>query len=395
MIRTLRVERFKSIVDQEVSLGRVNVFVGANGSGKSNLLEAMGVLGAAAGGRVDDEALLRRGVRPGLPRLYKSSFPNLPIQQHIGFGVRSERGAEYDATLWNPTKAPEPAWKFKSERLTDPAGKVLASRNPTLQLAHNQEQGIAALKTVELAPDEPARELVDELREFAIHCPNTQTLRGLTLDPQVRSPVGLAGGRVPEALAELQKLASDSESLADSLEQLTELIDWAIDATAAAPGTVALSPSASRPGPVVAFADRFMPKGRNRLTGYDASEGALFVLYYAILALHPKAPRCLAVDNLDQALNPRLATRLAQGLVKVLLARNDRQWIVTAQNPAVLDGLPLQHDEVRLFAVDRNTAGHTVVSRIDAAKALALRPDETWTLSRMWVSGLLGGVPSV
>ncbi len=32
-------------------------------AGKSNLLEALGVLSAAVSGRVDDEALLRRGVR--------------------------------------------------------------------------------------------------------------------------------------------------------------------------------------------------------------------------------------------------------------------------------------------------------------------------------------------
>ena len=55
MIRTLKIERFKSIVKLELELGRVNVFIGANGSGKSNLLEAVGILGAAAFGRVDDE----------------------------------------------------------------------------------------------------------------------------------------------------------------------------------------------------------------------------------------------------------------------------------------------------------------------------------------------------
>ena len=51
MIRTLRVESFKSLVKLELELGRVNVFIGANGSGKSNLLEAVGILGAAAFGR--------------------------------------------------------------------------------------------------------------------------------------------------------------------------------------------------------------------------------------------------------------------------------------------------------------------------------------------------------
>jgi predicted ATPase len=68
MITRFSVESFKSLEKVEVELGSVNVFVGANGSGKSNLLEAIGVLGAAAFGRVDDESLLRRGVRPGSGR---------------------------------------------------------------------------------------------------------------------------------------------------------------------------------------------------------------------------------------------------------------------------------------------------------------------------------------
>jgi hypothetical protein len=76
MIRTLKIESFKSLVELELELGRVNLLIGANGSGKSNLLEAIGIPGAAAFGRVDDETLLRRGVRPGVPKLYKTAFPS-------------------------------------------------------------------------------------------------------------------------------------------------------------------------------------------------------------------------------------------------------------------------------------------------------------------------------
>ena len=74
LINRLRIHSFKSIVNQDIPLGLVNVFIGANGSGKSNTLEALGVLSAAASGRVDDESLTYRGVRAGVPRLYKSAF---------------------------------------------------------------------------------------------------------------------------------------------------------------------------------------------------------------------------------------------------------------------------------------------------------------------------------
>lgn len=45
LIRTLAIHGFKSLMqDQPTELGRVNCFIGANGVGKSNLLEALGVL---------------------------------------------------------------------------------------------------------------------------------------------------------------------------------------------------------------------------------------------------------------------------------------------------------------------------------------------------------------
>ena len=65
MIRKLKIQGFKSIYSESILLGRINCFIGANGAGKSNILEALGVLGAAANGVVDDESLLRRGVRAG------------------------------------------------------------------------------------------------------------------------------------------------------------------------------------------------------------------------------------------------------------------------------------------------------------------------------------------
>lgn len=93
----------------------------------------------------------------------------------------------------------------------------------------------------------------------------------------------------------------------------------------------------------------------NTLSAHDASEGALYVMFAAILCLSPHSPDLIAVDNLDQALNPRLVTRLTERLIEWLRASDDstspdrRQLLFTAHNPAVLDGLDIQDDEVRLF----------------------------------------------
>jgi predicted ATPase len=143
------------------------------------------------------------------------------------------------------------------------------------------------------------------------------------------------------------------------------------------------------------FTDRFMNKSRNELTAYDASEGALYVIFCALLCLLPQAPRLLAIDNLDQALNPRLLTRLTARLSGWLRHNGpDRQLLFTAHNPAVLDGLDLNDPEVRLFAVERNSEGVSCVRRIELAPELVSLNQE-YPLSRLWVMGHLGAVPNV
>ncbi|MBF0508272.1 MAG: AAA family ATPase, partial [Deltaproteobacteria bacterium] len=207
-ITRLIIRSFKSIVDQEIDLGLVNVFIGANGSGKSNILEALGVLSAAASGRVDDESLQRRGVRPGVPRLYKSAFEaRSPL--HIYFEAKSE-AAGFSVSLNSPLKRPRPAWQYKTEELRSENKKVAGRDRGT---AKNSEQGIAALAVVEMKESNPAVQLLNILRDYAIYTPNTPVLRGVTPDPQTREPVGLAGGRLAEAVGELKTLALGNDFL--------------------------------------------------------------------------------------------------------------------------------------------------------------------------------------
>lgn len=398
MIAEITYRSFKSLAELTLPLGLVNVFVGANGSGKSNILEGLGVLSAAAYGRVDDETLLRRGVRPGVPRVYKSAFPGVGPGRgnDILFEAKSDSTATYAVTLWNPNEKPNSAWKFKTERLERSADDKIVSRHPAELKRRNPEQGYAALKVVDLEPGDTALSLMDDLRNYSIYSPNTPALRGLTQDQQTREPLGLSGGRLPEAIEELLLAAKTDAVLEDVLDEVRELLDWATDFSAASSVGVNLSPSAARSRLVIQFTDKFMADGRNKLTGYDASEGALYVLFSAVLALHPKSPRMLAVDNVDQALNPRLAQRLMAAICNWTLTRNTgRQWFLTAHNPAVLDSLPLQDDRVRLFTVNRDNIGHTQINRILVDDAMRKQASEGWTLSRMWLAGLIGGVPNV
>ena len=73
-IREISIHNFKSLYNFSFEPGRLNVFIGANGSGKSSVLEALGVLSAAMTDRVNTNSLQRKGVRLSTSALYKSKF---------------------------------------------------------------------------------------------------------------------------------------------------------------------------------------------------------------------------------------------------------------------------------------------------------------------------------
>ncbi len=393
MIKTLHIQGFKSISNQALELGRVNCLIGANGVGKSNVLEALGVLSAAANGVVDDESLLRRGVRAGLPRMYKSSFATEKTPVHIALSAEGTRGELYRVSLLNPLESPEPAWSYKTELLRD-GNEDIVSDGIRNKKNLNPKAGLAALRKVEISPENPAAALMARLQEYAIYCPNTPILRGVAQDLQSRSPVGLNGGSLADGFAELRKAFRDTEELTP-YDQLLELIDWVSDIQTTSQGINLLSPKVPRTKLMLKFTDRFMNASRNELTAYDASEGALYIIFCAVLCLLPISPRLFAVDNLDQALNPRLVTGLVSRLSPWLKQNGpDRQIIFTAHNPAVLDGLDIADPDVRLFAVERNSEGMTTIRRVELSPDL-LAKNKDYPLSRLWMMGTLGAVPNV
>lgn len=74
MITNIHIENFKSIQSLDLELGRLNIFIGANGSDKSNILEAIAMGSAAMEDKLDDEFLIHRGVRITENKLMKSGF---------------------------------------------------------------------------------------------------------------------------------------------------------------------------------------------------------------------------------------------------------------------------------------------------------------------------------
>ena len=414
MLTNMHVAGFKTLLDlpdTDLEFGLVNVFIGANGSGKSNLLEALGLLGAAASGRVDDQELLRRGVRPGAPSLYKTSLKNEKFRTTISLGVKAKWQGEqitYDVSLDNPIDTPRPTWQYRTEKMLR-GGKQIVGRSPNgLSFSAGLEQlsssfqnikndaGLAALiKTHPYLAGAPS-ELLEWLQNYIVFSPTAPVLRGIQPDTSQNDPIGVFGGRLAEAVREILDLNTQMLGSME-LDDVLDLLDWVDTFSISDTSRQLVSPSVPTVRTLVRFKDRWMREGRNLLSGHDASEGALYVLFILTLAMHPRMPRLFAVDNFDQAMHPRLARAVTRAFcTQILRAKPERQALITTHNPLVLDGLNLRDDRIRLFAVERDSStGATRVYRILVQDEILKANQEGLSLSNLWVMGRLGGVPNL
>lgn len=389
-IDRISIKGFKALSNVSFEPGNVNVFIGANGAGKSTILEAIGVLSAAMTDRVDNTSLDRKGIRLSTPNLYKSSFRGDRKTPTIGFQIHwtdSNGTIAYDLNLNNPKD--DSAWRYHSEALYRNDIK-LWGRSGNSQIQYDDRVGMLMLAQEEqLGEIKPSAE---QLKDYAIYQPSTPILRGIMPDRYQTTPVGLCGGRLAEAIEELINEDDGDIKFGDLyIDEVLELVDWAANFTVSSPKKSSINSSVPTSRRVIEFQDKFM-REKDRFTAYDASEGSLYVLFLLCLAMHDRSPNVFAVDNFDQAMNPRLA-RAATRLFCELIKQNSKTVFITTHNPLVLDGLKLDDPAIRLFTVERSKKDGTAqIKRIEVTQELI---DLDQPLSRLWINGRLGGVPNL
>ena len=383
---------FKSLYNASFEPGKVNVFVGANGAGKSTILEAIGLLSAAMTDRVDANSLQRKGIRLSASSLYKSNFRDiektkLTIDLSLEWEEKGQANRfKYDVHLTTPKDTDY--WKYHSEAFFQNQEKKWGRSNAS-QKQNNNYIGFFLIdedpKLIE------GRKIADDFSKYGIFQPNTMVLRGTVPDSNQMTPIGLNGGRLAEALQDLIK-ESDGDTFFGTMymEDVLEMIDWASNVSVDTPKKKNINSNVPTTRQIIEFTDRYM-RDAARFTGYDASEGALYVLFMLCLAMHPQSPSVFAVDSFDHALNPRLAKKMIEVFCEQII-KNDKHVFLTTHNPLVLDGLDLTNDEIRLFSVDRDINGHAQINRILVSQELI---NEGQSLSRLWINGRLGGVPNL
>lgn len=389
-IKEIKIRNFKSLYDVSFCPGNINVFIGANGSGKSTVLEAIGVLSAAMTDRVNNNSLQRKGVRLSTSSLYKSQFSSIERSMPtVDFTMNWECNQnQYEYSVHLTTPADNDTWKYHSESVSK-NGELIFGRSNRSSVQLNNKVGYYVMS--EKLTGKEYTDMGSYITGYGIYQPDTLTLRGNVADPTQVTPIGLNGGRLSDAMDDLFFM-EDGEIMfgSMSMDEVLELIEWASDIHITKPKKSNLNPGVPSTRQVIEFQDRFL-KDKAVFTGYDASEGALYVLFMLTLAMHPDVPGMFAIDSFDHALNPRLAKRITEIFSSLIIERG-KTVFMTTHNPLVLDGLNLKDDRIRLFAVDKNKYGHAELNRIQILPELL---ETGQSLSRLWINGLLGGVPEL
>ncbi|MDJ1472720.1 AAA family ATPase [Cytophagaceae bacterium DM2B3-1] len=391
LLKTVQIKSYKSIVDDKIELGRFNVFIGTNGCGKTNILEALATVGAERGSDLTFDGLYSRGVRIARPDLILSSFLD-----------NNSRKSSLDISLIFENDGEEERYKcaLSPVSLDDIYTKwinlVEEETYPEILLEHFREitrmnPGITGEELLNRANILLAQEgfkrkhSFDEmLSEYAIFDLNTKSLRGVSPAESRKTPLGING----EGLDLL--IASFNSSEWTQLRECCDLFDWLGEIIADKDDK--LKVSGLKPGRSIStlyFRDSYMQKNNNTFSAENSNEGILHVLFYLALFISNKTPKLFAIDNIETALNPRLCQVLISKLVELSKVR-EKQTLITTHNPAILDGLNLLDDEQRLFEVYRDSVGRTKTRRLKFKSDLS---DKKFKLSEMWLKGLLGAIP--
>lgn len=393
------IKGFKSIYDQTVDLGRLNVFIGTNGAGKSNFLEALGMLSAAVSGRIDYARLAERGVRLSTPEVFKSAFKNKSRSSKFALGCKLG-GLEYDVNV--TAKKDDDSYSFHAESVKRD-GKIIAGRsNHGLRIKGVSIDKSELLRDDSIVAYAESRQVLETdelqrivaLKNFAIYAPSTPILRGLSQDSSNKSPLGLYGGSLSSALKDVFR-QRDNHSLFGVMNQFFANMEWVKTFGYSIPVPSLQSSHVHTGTFVVAFSDKFMRTNFKNLYAYDVSEGALYVLFLLVLLIHSKAPDMVALDNVDSALNPGLVRNLMVSVAEILEKMPDKQLFMTTHNPSALDGIDLFNPDHRLFVVRRSREGFTVLDRIQPPAGMSR---EAWVeqhgamkLSELWLAGAFPG----
>jgi predicted ATPase len=368
-LSSITIEGFRSIQSATVELRALNVFVGANGAGKSNLITFLQMINFALSRGfqvfVQDHgpasALLHFG--PKVTPVMKGS---LEFRSQIGpyeyrFNLAHAAG---DSLVFTHEEA-----QFHLE--ADDRAQPPVPLGP----GGHRESGLAELWADNNSTSFFVKDFLSRCQVFQFHDTSLRSWIRQTAKVENSTFLHADGGNLPAFLFDLRQ--KTPESYTEIVRTLRLVLPWFDD--------FVLQPAGNPKSPDILLRWRMTGRPDYELGPGQLSDGSLRIMALVTLLLQPgdRRPRLIVIDEPELGLHPAAETIIA-GLIKAVATTC--QVIISTQSATLLD-----HFTAKDVVVVENENGRSSFVRQspDHLKAWLDR----YTMGQVWQKDLIGGRP--
>ena len=309
MIHKVRIQNFKSLRDVSVELERFTVFVGANGSGKTSVLEAIHNAVRAATG---DPQKVFAHERHGDWIYTRGGVGDLSIRCETAGGEFSVEATPPEGYPPSPELMQKARWEYRISPSGAPLRTALEPARRMVFLRLNA----AVMARPSYSQDDPPRVeytgegLASVLAYMALNDP--QGFEDLvavarTLIPRLRR-IRFRKATVYRTESELVRFGKDTVNRSSRRPYQGELI-------------------------------LFDFEHAENVSARTASEGTILMLGLLTVLLGPTRPRILLLDDIEHGLHPLAQKQLVEVIGQILQKYPDLQLLATAHSPYLLNYL--------------------------------------------------------
>lgn len=345
MIKTLAISNYRSLLNLVIPLSNLNVIIGANASGKSNLYRALRLLSETAQGGVinslakeggldstfwagpekvsarmkSGEVPVQGGPRQKTARL-RLGFSGDDFGYSISLGLPTP---SLSAFALDPEIKKECIWAGNTYRL---ASGLVDREGPMIKVRSNRQWDVIAQHTNSF--ESIFTQAIDPLKTPEI-ITLKEDIRGWRFYDHFRSDAE-APARLPQLGTRTPVLHHDGRDLAAALQTIIEIGDKeALDEAIsdAFPGAE-LNISIQQDG---RFCVELYQQGLLRpLSGSELSDGTLRYLLWVAALLTPRPPPLMVLNEPETSLHPDLLPALARLIIRT--SELTQVWVVSHAN---------------------------------------------------------------
>ena len=391
MIKEISIKNYKSVVDVSLPLGRFNLLIGANGSGKSNILEGIALGAAASSDKLDYEYFSNRGIRVVEPRFMLPAFEEV-ADKKIMIDVTGKDEIISSFNLHYNKDSKPARWEDDSISFY----KLVSYLKNVSQNEENakisdleqvlkgivKEKGDNIVLNIKLGSRNKSLTITTpnpDLEQFLIYSLEESKLRRADNSNRI-FPVGRHGEGLFAYFKELSQ-RTEGIDIFNEIKENLKVLDW-FDDMQVPSGQLSMEFN-------LKLKDSYLAETINTFDQRSTNEGFLYLLFYLTLVISDETPKFFAIENIDTAFNPKLCREVVRRLIE-LARKHDKQIIATTHNPAVLDGLDLHDEEQKLMVVQRSVDGYTKVRTLNNKDIVK----SDLPLSQLWLRGFIGGLPN-